>query len=208
MSRRSSTHTAVEKGRQPTMNSDPLSEDYLHWLASQIRGEDDGHPGRTYEGLCAIMFETEFVFLPHVPNDNNRIGDGLDLRVEFCHQMEIPLGDTGQFLDKNETVPVPPCSCLEVLIGLSRRLSFIAGGSAEGWAWVLMNNLELHRITDPVGRSKARRAKDILEKCIWRTYEPDGRGGFFPLFQPDEDQTRIELWYQLAAYVNEMYPEG
>jgi hypothetical protein len=206
LSPRSGTHTAVEKGHQPTMNSDPLSEDYLHWLASQIRGEDDGHPDRTYEGLCTIMYETEFIFLPHVPNDNNRIGDGLDLRVEFCHEMDIPLGDAGRFLHK--TVPVPPCSFIEVLIGLSRRLAFIAGGRAEGWAWELMNNLVLHRITDPVGRSKARQAKDILESCIWRNYAPDGRGGFFPLKQPYEDQTQVELWYQMAAYVNEIYPEG
>jgi hypothetical protein len=178
----------------------PLVEDYLRWLASQIRDEDDGNPHRTYDGLCVIMFEKQFI--ERIPNDDNRIGDGLDLRVEFCHERHIPLGETGAFLDKG--VPDPPCSFLEVLIGLSRRLAFAAGGSnAPGWAWVLMHNLELHRITDPVGRGKARRAHDILDTCIWRNYEPNGVGGFFPLKRPTEDQREVELWYQMAAYIGE-----
>lgn len=185
------------------MNSHSLSEDYLRWLAPQIRGEDDGNPNRTYEGLLTIMDEKEFVW--RIPYDDNRIGDGLGLRVEFCYEQNIPKQSTGQFL--NTQVPVPPCSFLEVLIALSRRLAFAAGGSADGWAWVLMNNLELHRITDPVGRGKARRANDILDTCIWRGYAPNGVGGFFPLTRPIEDQRQVEIWYQMAAYIDE-YPEG
>jgi hypothetical protein len=199
LSRRSSTQTAIEEGHHSTMSSHPLSGDYLLWLASQIRGEDDGNPNRTYEGLLTIMFEKEFVWL--VPNDDNRKADGLDLRVEFCHRQNIPMGRVREFLDKES--PSPPCSFLEVLIGLSRRLEFAAGGRANGWAWVLMHNLELHRITDPVGRAKARRANAILDKCIWRTYESNGRGGFFPLMWPDENQVHVELWYQMSAYINE-----
>lgn len=181
------------------MSSHFLSGDYLLWLATQIRGEDDGHPNRTYDGLLTIMFEKEFIWL--VANDDNRLVDGLELRVEFCHEVDIPLGDAGAFLLKDH--PAPPCSFLEVLIGLSRRMAFNAGDRPNGWAWVLMHNLELHRITDPVGRSKERRAKDIIEKCIWRHYDPDGRGGFFPLESPEEDQRQVEIWYQMAAYINE-----
>lgn len=177
-------------------------EDYLRWLAPQIRDDDDGHPSRTYDGLLTIMFEKEFVWL--VPNDDNRVGDGLCLRVEFCRERDFSVVDE-DFLSQEH--PNPPCSFLEVLIGLSRRLAFAAGGNAKGWAWVLMNNLALHRITDPVGRGKARRAHDIMDTCIWRTYSPDGVGGFFPLRQPAEDQSKVELWYQMAAYLNE-YPEG
>jgi hypothetical protein len=140
-----------------------------------------------------------------VPNDDNRVADGLDIRLDFCHRQNIPIGDTGEFLSKDH--PTPPASFLEVLIGLSRRLEFIAGGRASGWAWVLMNNLELHRIVDPVGRAKARRANAIMDRCIWRNYDPSGVGGFFPLTRPDEDQTQIELWYQMAAYVDEL-PRG
>jgi hypothetical protein len=146
-----------------------------------------------------MMFEKEFIWL--VANDDNRLVDGLELRVEFCHQQNIPMDRVSAFLTKSR--PNPPCSFLEVLIGLSRRLAFNAGGRANGWAWVLLHNLELHRITDPVGRAKERRADGIMEKCIWRKYDPDGRGGFFPLESADEDQRQVEIWYQMAAYINE-----
>ena len=186
------------------MSSHPLSGDYLPWLASQIRGEDDGHPGRTYDALVTLMFEKEFIWL--VANDHNRIGDGLGLRVDFCNQQNIPMDQVPEFLDKEH--PIPSCSFLEVLIGLSRRLEFNAGGRATGWAWVLMHNLELHRITDPVGRSKTRQANAIMDRVIWRKYDLDGRGGFFPLEASQEDQTKVEIWYQMAAYINEGMREG
>lgn len=210
MSQKSSTPTVAE-GPRSTMSKHPLSEDYLRWLGPQIRGEDDGHPGRTYDGLLAIMHEKEFVWL--IPNDDNRVADGLDLRVEFCHEYGISTEEAESFLWKNppEEPPDPPCSFIEVLIGLSRRLSFTAGGSARGWAWILMNNLVLHRITDPVGRGKAQRAHDILDTCIWRSYSHDGVGGFFPLERLREDQCKVEIWYQMAAYLDEnetMRPEG
>lgn len=186
------------------MNSHPLSRDYLLWLTSQIRGVDDGHPDRSYNDLCAIMFEKEFVW--HVPNDGNRLGDGLGLRVEYCREVllrSVADYDLGSFIDRNH--PNPPCSFLEVLIGLSKRLAFAAGGrNAAGWAWLLLNNLRIHRMTDPIGRGKARRLDDILDTCIWRNYGPDGVGGFFPLEQPFEDQTKVEIWYQMAAFIDEI----
>lgn len=197
MSRRSATQTAAEKGVLSTM-SNPLTEDYLSWLAPQIRSESDGNQNRTYEDLVRIMFNKEFVWLQVTPNDKNRLEDGWGLRVDFCHERHIPT-DVQHKLG--------PCSFLEVLIGLSRRLAFAAGGDARGWAWTLINNLELHRMSDPIGRSRARRVDDILDRCIWRKYEPNGRGGFFPLTRPYEDQREIELWYQMAAFVSELHPE-
>lgn len=142
-----------------------------------------------------LMHSKEFVWL--IPNDDNRIQDGKDLRREFLHDNDDPGFVT---LDQ-------PCSVLEVLVGLSRRISFAAGGSAEGWAWQLLLNLDLERMSDPLSQRKATKVDQILEALIWRTYNPDGTGGFFPLSWPEEDQTKIELWYQMSAYVNEIHPD-
>jgi hypothetical protein len=46
--------------------------------------------------------------------------------------------------------------------------------------------------------------EEIFERLIWRNYAPNGEGGFFPLENPREDQTQVELWYQMNSYVNEM----
>lgn len=177
------------------MSSHSLSEDYLRWLEPQIRDEND-NPKRSYWDLLNMMYEKEFVWL--VPNDDNRIEDGLALRVEFCY---------AQHIRPNALKNLGPCSFLEVLIALSRRLSFAAGGNSPGWAWQLVTNLELDKMWDRLSRPKRSQVTDILDACIWRTYLPDGCGGFFPLAWADDDQTQIEIWYQMADYIEEIHPE-
>jgi hypothetical protein len=176
--------------------SDSLSEGYLQWLGPQIRDEENEGSGAQYWDLLSLMYEKEFTWSVH--NDENRLGDGLDLRTEYSRV-------TGA--SRADLLALGPCSFLEVLIGLSRRLEFSAGGSARGWAWILLGNLGLHKMVDPLNRRKVHKVDDILDTVIGRTYQPDGTGGFFPLAWPDDDQTQIELWYQMAAYIEELHPE-
>jgi hypothetical protein len=97
-----------------------------------------------------MLFTIEFVWT--VPHDDNRLQDGLDLRTEFSNEQKIRL-------EKGATV-------LEVLIALSRRLAFTAGGRAEDWAWQLLANLRLTKMTDPFTENKARKVANILETLI------------------------------------------
>lgn len=170
-----------------------LREDYLHWLEPQLRDDNDD---KSYWGLINLMLDTEFTW--SVNMDDNRLVDGLDVRVEFARETHRRL----KAMDS-----LGPCSFLEVLIGLSRRLAFAAGGQAPGWAWQLLSNLELHRLSDPLTPPKQRKAQEIMRMAMERTYSPDGTGGFFPLAWPDEDQTQVELWYQMNAYIEELHPE-
>jgi hypothetical protein len=172
-----------------------LTEDYLRWLEPQLRDEY-GNPDKSYWDLLNAMFEKKFTVIH--PMDENRAVDGLDLRVEFAHEHQIRL---------TRMKKLGASSFLEVLIGLSRRLAFMAGGSAPGWAWQLLGNLELHRMSDPLSRQKYNKVQEIMDVAIRRTYSPDGTGGFFPLAWPDDDMTQIELWYQMSAYVGELHPE-
>jgi hypothetical protein len=94
-------------------------------------------------------------------------------------------------------------TALEVLIALSRRVAFNAGGEPEVWAWKLLKNLRLHKATDPFTPEKANRVDEVLYALIWRTYKPNGQGGFFPLQWDPEDQTKVEIWYQMNKYVAE-----
>lgn len=168
---------------------------YFHWLEPQVY--PPGHQRKTYRDVLAMMYVKDFLWL--VPNDDNRMVDGLDLRVEFIHESEAP-----RYV-KPEVFGT--CSVLEVLIGLSRRLAFTAGGEAEGWAWQLLVNLEFDKMSDPLTRRKVDKVSETLEALIWRRYNTDGSGGFFPLSWPEEDQTKIELWYQMSAYVDEIHSE-
>lgn len=173
------------------------AEDYLHWLTAQLRDEH-GNPSKTYDDLARLMFEKEFRYV--LPMDDNRMVDGMDLRVEFARVEHIPPTRMPQNLG--------PCKFLEVLIGLSRRMEFTGGGNAAGWAWQLLCNLELDRMSDPLSKGHIRWIDQVMETVIRRTYSPDGTGGFFPLNSDDDDQTRIELWYQMNAYIIELHQSG
>lgn len=171
----------------------PLDEEYFVWLYSQIGSVKTTSRSKTYWNLAKILFTTEFVWL--VPNDDNRIEDGRNLRFEFCEERGIEA--------EREWLRLP-CSILELLIALSRRLSFEADEQAKWWFWHMMQNLGLEGLNDASG-FRQRDVADILNDLIWRQYKPDGRGGLFPLNEPAEDQRRVEIWRQLNAYLMERY---
>jgi hypothetical protein len=118
------------------------------------------------------------------------VEDGLDLRTEFLGGSHYEVLQQG-------------VSVLEVLVALSRRLAFNADGDPDKWAWQLIVNIGLAKFKDPLRIVDKAAIEDILEKMIWRQFERDGRGSFFPLRYAKEDQTKTELWYQMNAYINE-----
>ncbi len=170
-------------------------EAYFHWLVPQVKGDGP----KTYWDLLRLMFQKEFVWMPQTPLDDNRLYDGLELRTEFLLAADAP-----RFISPDG---FEACSFLEMLVALSRRLSFEAGGDAPGWAWQLVTNLELHKLSDPLGPRRKAQVDEVLDRVIWRNYNPDGTGGLFPLAWPEANQKEVELWYQMAAYVSEMHPE-
>ena len=164
-----------------------FAERYFDWLASQVRVESNSPIPKEYGGLLKQLHGREFVWV--VPNDDNRAVDALSLRREFW-------GEGNKY-------PRDGVSLLEVILALSRRLEFTAGGEKEVWAGQLLKNLKLDRMFDPLTIRKANRVDEIVDGLIWRTYERDGTGGFFPLKDIKEDQTKVEIWYQMNAYVME-----
>lgn len=176
-----------------------VDRDYYRWLIKQI--EIHGK-NRTFFDLFEIMHNTEFSWF--VPNDDNRVHDGLDLRTEFLYGTHgVPAHEVLQY----KLMTLKGATFLEVLIALSRRTAFIAGGEPQFWAWKLIENLDLNNMNDPLTERKRAKVADILDKVIWRTYESNGEGGFFPLNWPKEDQTKVELWYQMNKYVLEIQEE-
>lgn len=175
------------------MAGPPLDELYFLWLYRQVAVEDQRDLSRSYLKLLRKLFTKEFIWI--VPNDDNRREDGRDLRSEFLEEEHISDVDLN-WLHLG-------CSMLELLIGLARRLSFQAEGEPNSWFWTLIENVELERFNDNV-RLPHDRIDQILERIIWRTYQPDGLGGLFPLNQWNGiDQREVELWYQMHSYILE-----
>lgn len=173
----------------------PHDEDYLIWLYSQVASVRLKNPERTYWSLLRRLYSTEFVWF--VPNDDNRVEDGRNLRIEFFEQNRVREVD-GSWFDLE-------CSVLEMLIALARVLSFEADGEIRVWFWHLIDTIDLYQYSDANYNSRAERKIDkVLDTVISRKYLPNGHGGLFPLSNPKEDQRGVEIWYQLSAYLIEL----
>jgi hypothetical protein len=168
----------------------PFGEKYFKWLIHFVNQDEEivNH----YIPMLRLLHDREFAWI--VPNDDNRIEDGRDLRSEFT-------GASRHVFDDHAV------TFLEVLVALSRRVEFNAGGESEHWAWVLIENLGLDKFQGQLRPRQIDKINEILENLIWRNYRPNGGGGFFPLEYTEEDQRKVEIWYQMSAYINAMNVE-
>lgn len=165
------------------------------WLYSQVASVKLRNKSRTHWSLIKQLYTKEFVWI--IPNDDNRVEDGRDLRHEFLETCGIDDPDS-------DWVGIG-CSMLEMLIALSRWLSFEAEGEPRVWFWHLIETLDLEQYNDRAYDEVAEKQIDeVLDTVIFRNYAPDGSGGLFPLRRPNQDQREVEIWYQLNAYLLEL----
>lgn len=169
--------------------SQSLNERYFNWLIQETKLIEAGVPNEEHLKMLHILYTKDFVWF--VPNDDNRWADGVELREEFLRKTETFLEpEEGQWMELG-------CSMLELLLGLSRRFAFMTHRHSPECFWELLGNVGLDDLRD------AERINYILDQIIWRTYEDNGKGGLFPLDHSEEDQRKVELWYQLNLYVLE-----
>lgn len=160
---------------------------YLTWLYTKVERLRDGEP--PYFELLEQMFKTKFDWM--IPNDDNRVEDGLALRRRF--QFE-----TGQDISSGDWMDLD-CSFLEMLVALSQRLSFQIDEDVPNCFWHILRNIGIDENCQD-GLIDHEYVDDALNRVIWRNYEADGSGGLFPLQNPDRDQRGVELIYQLYRY--------
>lgn len=171
---------------------EPLDELYFQWLYRQV-GKAGTNGSKTHWKLLRQLYSKEFVWV--VPNDDNRVADGVQLRWLFVAESQLERVDAS-WMNMG-------CSVLEMLLAVSHRLAFEAEGRSVEWFWVLMKNLALDEFTDSNYDGFIVEVDEILEKFIWRRYHADGRGGIFPLQDAVVDQRDVEIWYQMSMYLHE-----
>ncbi len=167
--------------------SEPLEVEYFNWLRAKVLPTNTN----TYYDLMRILYTTEFVWF--ISGDRNRKEDGLELRCYFLNETRR---------EKDLTWWNEPCSVLEFLIALAQRASFQTDIPARDWFWTFLTNLELDEFRQ-VSSSDQSIVEEILYTFVQRMYEPNGRGGIFPMQYTENDQREIEIWYQLAEYIDD-----
>lgn len=165
----------------------PLHKVYFKWLCDPV----------AWKGLTSLetqqfelMHRTEFEYF--IPNDRNRALDGVRLRSEFLDghpEFEFSHG-VEDWLESE-------CSVLEMLWALSGRMEYQTGLGAAQWFSRMMENLGVGYGHDSEDLARA------MFRLNKRAYSYNGDGGLFPLKHPMEDQRKVELWYQMGAYIME-----
>lgn len=181
------------------MISKSIKNDYFKWLCGLVGVEG---PYESYWILLKRLHEAEFYWT--VKNDDNRCMDGKDLRDRFVDFLEVP-EHYWEDLDG-------PCTFLEMLIALAIRWEdtlYEVGqpNRTSVWFYEMLENCGLIKFTDALyfelrGPEEVRYIIDLI---MDRRYDKDGKGGLFPLENPKEDQRKVEIWYQMMAYLDEKY---
>lgn len=168
---------------------------YYFWLCELVRGDVN------YSNLMRTLHAKPFFW--SVPNDDNRAFEGKELRCKFCHDCNI-------YYDYSQYDMA--ASMLELIIGLAYRCESIMSDQADShemrwWFWKILSNVRLELYDDDMWKeTNADSVVDAkLNKIIERGYERNGNGGLFPLKRNKKDQRKVELWYQLNAYLVENY---
>lgn len=171
---------------------------YFDWLCRKVGiGEE-----KSYYILAHTLHMMAFRPGSRIETDWNRAQDGLALRVEFMEKH----GETGTAINRG------PCSMLEFLVGLAKRMSFVmcedeadVGEKTGHYFWKLIRNLRLLKLDDE--RYSMLNGdffvQEAVDRVLLRTYEADGDGGLFPLRGDHGDQRNTEIWYQMQLWLGE-----
>lgn len=172
-----------------------IYNDYFKYLCDQVRlGKRNG-----YEQLMLSLFETDFIFL--LADDENRVIDGMEERERFMYSNNNVKTVEKIFLQEDF-----PCSVMELMIGISKRMdnfiySIDEGSKINKCFYTLLDNLNLSKFND---KNFDRISVDIiLTNFVNRKYRPNGQGSLFPLKYPEKDMRNIPIYLQMTAFLNE-----
>lgn len=184
-----------------------IREDYFRWLCDGVEAITES-PNTSYRGLMYALFDKEYYW--SVPHDDNRGLDGVGLRKEYFDLMNFSGPDY-----KIERLALNgPCRVLEMMIALAKRCEDDImynpkkGDRTRVWFFHMIKNLGLEGYYDANFNFETQeKISKVLDMAIYREYDEKGNGGFFPLKGECQDQRKVELWYQLASWLNENYFE-
>lgn len=163
---------------------------YFEWLVRQVKD------GLKYKVLLRMMHDKEFVYVLHM--DENRVADVRDLRLDFVSIHK-------QWTIEDLEARLEIVSFLEVMIALSRRCEFQTNIPAPNWAKQFLEHLDLEYYSGRLTPDQREDVDGVLERLIYRQYAHSGKGGFFPLNRAEQDQTDVEIWYQMHAFIIEKH---
>ena len=183
---------------------------YLGWLQ-----EKSGLSGI----LSGILYELDFE--SDIPQDKIQMDKAKEMRKIYATEV----GGRHDFADDNERIKHidrlwksvhNPCSMLEMMVYLARALNSILNEDVEDrtqeFFKILLDNCGMGTLDNEdydIHPEKTRKFwLNRVEMIQKKTYSESGKGGFFPLKWPRDDQRKVSIWYQLNAWLEENSDEN
>lgn len=167
---------------------------YFEWLYRTACGIKI-HRGVSYRKIFELLYDIEFNF--YIPNDVNRLHDGLDLRYRFSYTTNTDM----ELIEKSIT---RPCSVLEMMLALCIRMEETLlndpryGNRTIQWFWEMMKSLGLSYMLDECYDEKI--ATQIIYDFLEHRYDKTGKGGLFYVPNTNEDMSQLEIWIQMNRF--------
>lgn len=178
-----------------------MKQEYDDWIISLATNwcSNFGKYGRLMEFLHSIPFYSTV----QIPLDENRGADGKDLRLRFVETTsEYTYNHAYLYLMDYEA------TMLEVMVALTLKCEENImrdddlGDRSYEWFYGMLCSSGLDACDDD--HFDEDKAYEIVERILERKYSRNGKGGLFTLINPPKDLRRVEIWYQLLWYLDEV----
>ena len=171
-----------------------MEYEYFTWLVDFI--DPDHLIGEYYQPVLQKLYFKDFRW--KLKDDRNRALDGLEFRRRYVEDERFGVAPYN-FMEA-------PCSCLEMLIALAKRIEYgILEPPCEEniarWFWKFMMNLGLD--PDDFRVLDEDYVDMVLEKWLDRRYESNGKGNIFTTFSSNINLKIEPIWVQMHIFLNE-----
>ena len=183
-----------------SMNSS-IKEEYDNWIIDLATDwcSNFGEYGCLMEYLHSVPFYSTV----QIPLDRNRGADGKDLRLRF-----VETTDEYNYNHAYLYLMDYDASMLEVMVALAIRCEenimhdSDVGDRSYEWFYGMLMSSGLDACCDDNFDEDT--AQEIVTRILERKYSKNGKGGLFTLSNPPKDLRKVEIWYQLLWYLDEV----
>lgn len=181
------------------MTRSRLENEYFEWMCNKVY-DRNYCKNKSHRKLLEMLHTKEFFYI--LPMDSNRAEDGTSLRYRFAYEADYNYSDVSLYLDEF------PCSVLEMMVALAIRCEedFMNNPEEETtvgrWFWAMIVSLGLYSVTDENFDWKY--VDETIDIFLNRRYNPNGKGGLFTVENPRRDMRKVEIWYQMNWYLDEI----
>lgn len=181
------------------MTKDNINNMYFDWMYNLVF-KNYIKNNVSYRKLLYSLHNKDFDYIIRL--DANRADDGIQLRYRFGYFANINSNNIKNALDDK------PCSILEMMVALAYRCEETimgdpdAGDRTGEWFHDMLVSLGLINMYD--SNFDRDYVEDTINKFIKRKYKPNGEGGLFTISSRTIDLRKVEIWYQMMWYLDEV----